>query len=260
FAGIDVQIMPAVRFDYSSQFKGALNGRCGFMASLPPLQGVEPSLFATIGSSYRSPTFLELYWPYGMGNPDLKKERSVDMDGGIQIRTGAGRTRITNRVAVYSMRLDDMIVPDDFWTPQNLDKASIAGFRFKSQIRFSDCYDAAFDFVYNDVRNSRTNTVLAYRPRYMATFTNGFAVRRLTAGFALRYSSEQYVDEANTQVLLPAVTADVNLGVLLVRLGGDNGGLRLVYDALNITNQDRMVSFGYPLPRREHRLGLKVGF
>jgi vitamin B12 transporter len=258
--GVNLRAMPAVRFDYSSQFKGALNGRFGLMASLPTIQEVEPSVFANIGSSYRSPTFVDLYWPYGMGNPALKKENSFDVDGGIQIRTGSGKISLSNRAAVFLMRLDDMIVLDDTWKPQNLDKASIAGFKFKSEVRYSDVYNAAFDFVYNNARNGSTDNVLTYRPRYIATFTSGLSVQRLTAGFTLRYSSEQFIDAANAQLLPAAISADVNFGITLVRTGDNGSRLRLVYDALNITNQDRMMARGYPLPKREHRLSLKAGF
>jgi vitamin B12 transporter len=260
FFGINLRAIPAVRFDYSSIFKGSLNGRFGLMATLPQLQAVEPSVFANIGSSYRSPTFIDLYWPYGGGNPDLIKEKGFDVDGGIQISTNSGNIGVCNRAAVFLMRLEDMIVLDDMWKPQNLDKASITGFKFKSQVRYSELYDIVFDFVYNNARNSVTDNVLTYRPRYMATFTNGLSLWRLTAGFALRYSSEQFIDETNTQSLPAVTTADVNLGITLMRAGTGGSRLRLVYDALNITNEDRMAVAGYPLPRREHRLSLKAGF
>jgi len=260
FGVVDLRAMPAVRFDYSSIFKGALNGRFGLMATLSQIPSVEPSVFANVGSSYRSPTFIDLYWPYGGGNPDLKKEKGFDVDGGIQVRTNSGKISVCNRAAVFLMRLEDMIVLDDMWKPQNLDKASITGFKFKSQVRYSDAYDIAFDFVYNNARNSSTDNVLTYRPRYIATFTNGLSVGRLAAGFALRYSSEQFIDGANTQSLPAAITADVNLGITFMRPGADGSWLRLVYDVFNITNEDRMAAPGYPLPKREHRLSLKAGF
>lgn len=258
--GVDVRAMPAVRFDYSSIFKSAFNGRLGIMATFPRVQAVEPSVFANIGSSYRSPTFIDLYWPYGMGNPDLKKERSFDVDGGIQVRTGNGDVSISNRAAVFLMRLNDMIVPDNRWKPQNLDKASITGFKFKSQFRYSHTYDAAVDFVYNNARNGMTDNVLKFRPRYIATMSNQLSVQRLTAGFAVRYSSQVFTDDANTQSLPASITAEVNLGITLMRCGADGSGIKLVYDALNITNEDRMDAAGYPLPKREHRLSLKAGF
>jgi len=259
-SGVVLRAMPAVRFDYSSIFKGALNVRLGLMATFSRVPSVEPSVFANVGSSYRSPTFIDLYWPYGGGNSDLKKEKGFDVDGGIQVRTGSGNISISNRATVFLMRLEDMIVLDDMWKPQNLDKGSITGFKFKSQVRYSDAYDVAFAFIYNNARNSSTDNVLTYRPRYIATFTNGFSAGRLAAGFALRYSSEQFIDGANTESLLAAVTADVNFGITLMRSVSGGNGLRLVYDVLNVTNEDRMAAPGYPLPKREHRLSLKAGF
>jgi len=264
-AGVVVKAMPAVRFDYSSIFNGALNGRLGLMAALP--LAFEPSLFANIGSSFRSPSFDDLYWPDEMGmkgNPDLKRERSFDIDGGIQIRKNEGKVDFSNRVSLFLMRLDDMILwaplPDHTWSPQNIDKASIAGFKFNSRLRYSTVYDIAFNFVYNNARNRDSNTVLIYRPRFTSVFSSGFSAGRLSAGFVFRSSSEVFTNDANTRSLPSVVTADVNLGIQLTPPAYRGKGLRLVYDVLNVTNKDRMAAEGYPLPKREHRLSCKAGF
>jgi outer membrane cobalamin receptor len=201
---------------------------------------------------------------FSRGNPDLKRERSVDMDGGVIVRARRGGAAISNRLSIFLLRLDDMILwaplPDYTWTPKNVDNATIAGLKYRSEFRYSEAIRASFDYVYSNARKTGTDTVLIYRPRHVAVFTNSLSAWRVTAGFSLRYSGEVFADEANTRELPASVTANMNLGVMVVGPGSDGGGIRLVYDIFNVTNEDHFLAEGYPLPKREHRLSLKADF
>jgi vitamin B12 transporter len=260
-----IKVTPAVRYDYSSIYNGTFNGRFGVIGTWQML--LKPSVFANLGSSYRSPPFDYLYWPqdaYAVGNPALKPERGTDFDGGAQVRYDVGKASITARSSFFYMKLSDMMIwqprPDGIWTIKNIDKASIKGAKANAGFRYSKTWDGSFDFVYTNARNTNSTTVLIYRPEYIATFSSQWSGSRLTAGISCRFTGQVYTNELNTDSLPSTLTFDANIGYKILALGPRDEGIRLVYDILNITNQELSTNKGYPLPGREHRVSLKMNF
>ncbi|MGA2505921.1 MAG: TonB-dependent receptor [Chitinispirillaceae bacterium] len=255
---------PAVRYDYSSIFKGALDGKAGLIATwkVP----AEPSLFFNIGNAFKSPAFSDLYWPqdaWSIGNPHLKPERSVDWDIGAQLHHRVAAIDYSGRITYFRMRLNDMIIweprPDFVWTPVNVAAATIRGCKISTQLRLFKMYATSFDCAYSLARDANTGKTLIYRPRYAATYTNALEAGRITFGITVRYSSEVFTDESNTGQLPASTIFDANLGIKIASVGED-GDARLVYDILNLTDEQHVTNEGYPLPGREHRLSLKLSF
>ncbi len=256
---------PAVRFDYSTIHGGSLNAKTGFIAAWKgPLY---PSLFVNAGTSERSPSFNDLYWPrdaYTVGNPDLTPEKGVSLDAGIQLRqsfaSAAGRGRFT----VYSMRLDDMILwqPDTnwVWSPANVAQAQIRGYKADLVLTWSGIGDFGLNLAMNDARDGNTDKVLIYRPKYIANMSGRRFGNRTSQGVSVRYSGQTYINAENSDSLPSTVTIDVNAGCKVLSTGIDRQGLWLVYDMINITNQAYSAMDGYPLPGREHRLSVKMDF
>ena len=80
-------------------------------------------LSASYGSAFHAPTFNDLYFPFGSGNPNLKpeKSRSTELGASQQLRTWNWA------VNAYQTRIAQMIALDSNFFPSNLSKARIQG-------------------------------------------------------------------------------------------------------------------------------------
>ncbi|MCU0609215.1 MAG: TonB-dependent receptor [Chitinispirillaceae bacterium] len=256
---------PSARYDYSSIYNGAANGKISLLSIWNT--GFHPGLFFTIGNSYRSPSFNDLYWPadaYAAGNPDLKPETSLSIDGGIRMQHRLDKFSISCRASAFRMRLTDMIAWQEispwFYSPRNIADAMIRGASLKINIDQSSLYRTALDFTYNQARDNQSHLFLAYKPEYVMIYSNALASDRFSAGITCRYSGKVFTDAANTKTMPSTVRLDANAGLKVYSFGSGTGSVRVAYDILNIFNEQLATNEGYPLPGREHRLGLKIGF
>lgn len=80
-------------------------------------------LMASYGSAFHAPTFNDLYFPYGSGNPDLKPEKSRSAELGLSQQ----KDRWNWAVNAYETRVDQLIALNSFYFPLNISKARIRG-------------------------------------------------------------------------------------------------------------------------------------
>ena len=80
-------------------------------------------LSASYGSAFHAPTFNDLYYPYGSGNPDLKPEKSRSAELGLSRQLDAWHWALN----AYQTRIDQLIALDSHYFPMNVSKARIRG-------------------------------------------------------------------------------------------------------------------------------------
>lgn len=80
-------------------------------------------LSASYGSAFHAPTFNDLYYPYGSGNPDLKPEKSRSAELGLSQQLDAWNWALN----AYQTRIDQLIALDPNYFPSNISKARIRG-------------------------------------------------------------------------------------------------------------------------------------
>ena len=80
-------------------------------------------LTASYGSAFHAPTFNDLYYPYGSGNPDLKPEKSRSGELGLS-QQGDGWNWALN---AYQTKIDQLISLDSNYFPMNISQARIRG-------------------------------------------------------------------------------------------------------------------------------------
>ena len=80
-------------------------------------------LSASYGSAFHAPTFNDLYYPYGSGNPDLKPEQSRSAELGLGRQLGSWNWAVN----AYQTRIDQLIALDSNYFPTNVSKARIRG-------------------------------------------------------------------------------------------------------------------------------------
>ena len=80
-------------------------------------------LTASYGSAFHAPTFNDLYYPYGSGNPDLKPEQSRSAELGLSQQRGAWNWGVN----AYQTKIDQLIALDANYYPSNISQARIRG-------------------------------------------------------------------------------------------------------------------------------------
>ncbi len=80
-------------------------------------------LTASYGSAFHAPTFNDLYFPFGSGNPDLAPEKSRSAELGLSQQTN----RWSWALNAYQTRIDQLISLDNNFYPRNISQARIRG-------------------------------------------------------------------------------------------------------------------------------------
>ena len=120
--------LAGVRYEHNQQFGDHVTGNLGAGWKLSP----QVRLTATWGTAFHAPTFNDLYYPGGFGNPALKPEDSRSTELGIE---GMERT-LRWSVRAYQTDVNNLIV-FDFGTnlPQNINRARIRGVELSGEWR-----------------------------------------------------------------------------------------------------------------------------
>lgn len=113
------EFQASARHDHNGQFGNHDTGALAWGYRLD--HGLR--LSASYGSAFHAPTFNDLYYPYGSGNPDLKPETSRSVELGLA-QQGEGWNWALN---AYQTRINQLITLDANYYPRNLSRARIRG-------------------------------------------------------------------------------------------------------------------------------------
>ncbi|HEY8682913.1 MAG TPA: TonB-dependent receptor, partial [Rhodanobacter sp.] len=117
FGSNEVQL--SARRDHNGQFGDHNTGAAAWGYHFD--DGVR--LLASYGSAFHAPTFNDLYYPFGSGNPDLKPEKSRSVELGLSQQLNAWNWAVN----AYQTRIDQLITLDSNFVPQNISQARIRG-------------------------------------------------------------------------------------------------------------------------------------
>ncbi|WP_288380189.1 TonB-dependent receptor domain-containing protein [uncultured Massilia sp.] len=156
---------------------------------------------ASVGSSFRAPTFNELYYPnYGL--PTNKPEKGRNLEAGL--RYDAGQLQVD--ATWYRNRLTDMIVSA---TPcpgrpgscaYNVNEALLEGVTVAAQTRVA-MVNLRGSLDWQDPRDETTGKQLARRARRLAKFAADSSFGTVKAGAEVVLSGERFDDAANNRRL-----------------------------------------------------------
>lgn len=156
---------------------------------------------ASIGTSFRAPTYNELYYP-GYGLPTNKPEQGRNAEVGV--RWQAAGTEL--QAHYYRNRLTDMIVtvnPCPSRTGScayNVNHALLEGWTMSAATRLRGI-DLQASVDLQDPRDRTTGKQLARRTRRHASLAASYAVRQLDLGAELQASGSRFDDAANLRRL-----------------------------------------------------------
>ncbi|HRK86710.1 TonB-dependent receptor [Alcaligenes ammonioxydans] len=155
-------------------------------------------------TGFRAPTFADLYSPYNwgfQGNPDLKPEKSRNVEG--HIRYTDDTTQLG--MVVYQNRIRDMINPyvcdaNFECTTSNTEKARITGLTLTAVKQLGDTtLSASADFADPKDRNTDKQLIRRAKQNYKVAVEHTFG--DLKTGAEYLFASHRYDDAKNEQRL-----------------------------------------------------------
>lgn len=153
--------------------------------------------FASYGTAFTAPTFNDLYYPFGIGNPNLKPSTSKSLELGLKGLAGP----LSWRGALFQTHIDDLIGwnPVKF-TTENIDKARIQGLELGLDTQLLGWQlAAALDLMDPENRSQGPNygKQLARRPEQKFTLSLDRDFGRYSLGATLLTEAQRFDDPAN---------------------------------------------------------------
>ena len=120
----DHRLQANLRHDDNSQFGGKTTGIAAYGYQL----NTDWRASASYGTAFKAPTFNDLYYPGGSGNPDLKPETARNAEAGLTWEKGGQRFAAT----YFRNKVTDLIewvalATPPYYTPMNVSKATLSG-------------------------------------------------------------------------------------------------------------------------------------
>jgi len=169
-------------------------------------------LRASGGTSFRAPTFNDLYSP-NSSNPDLEPEESTSYELGIEGRYA----HLFWDVALFYSNVDKLIVydPDDNYTPYNVDKTRLKGIELTSGWE-QDGWRLQASATFGDYEDRQTGEQLIRRAENTVRIDLDKTVASWNFGTSFRAESHRYNDEENSQRIAGFGVWDVRVSKELV--------------------------------------------
>ena len=180
-------IIPSVRWDHSDVFGSEVTGKLGTTYKMS--KGLR--FKANVGTAYRAPTASELYFDWRhtpaarvnvhiVGNPDLKPEKALNFDLGIEGERGKTFGKLTyfhNKVEdLINVNVVNTVIPGpppptilSTGTYQNIDNATIQGVELEAKQDLGSGFALRGLYTYLDAQDDKTNTRLMGRARHKAS-------------------------------------------------------------------------------------------
>ncbi len=232
------------------------------------------ALRAGAGTSFRPPTFDDLFWPArasAAGNPHLRPECARDLDLAVEARRGASRAQI----ALFTSRVSDLIQwtpgADGVWRPRNVLDARLRGVEADGSVGLRELgmpgrlagvpmpayVEAALNWLEAEDRTGDPVTgamQLVGRPRAFGFVELGWRTGPWTLAAGARATARIPLTAANTK------WSD-GYAVWHARLRWQAGpSLRLDLEGRNLLDARYEDLRGYATSGREFLLGLRYGF
>lgn len=235
-----------MRHDDNQQFGGHTTGGLGWGLDLA--HGLR--LNASAATSFKAPTFNDLYFPFGSGNPDLEPERAKTANLGIA-QYGENWNWSIN---AFESRVDDLIFLDGNFVPQNIQEARIRG----AELTFATTlagFDLSTELSHVDPRDRsdsiNNGNLLARRARHSGRLDIDRSFGDFRIGTTLRASSSRYDNPTNTLCVAGYGTLDVRAAWAFTP------GWTLEARATNVLDKDYETVGWYYQPGREYGIALR---
>lgn len=191
----------SLRNDDSSQYGSKTTGSLGYGYRITDALRVN----ASAGTSFRAPTYNELYYP-GYGVPGNRPERGRNIEAGVYYEKGSDRLS----AVFYRNRVTDLIgysgecpvSPENypFGCAYNINRALLTGVTLGASTRFGP-YTLRGSLDFQNPRDETTDLLLPRRARRHGSLALDYAAGAFSGGIETRFASRRYDDGANSTAL-----------------------------------------------------------
>ncbi len=236
----------SLRHDDNEQFGGHSTGSVGYGLAF----GDGFRFTASAGTGFKVPTFNDLYYPGGFGNPELEPEESRTLNLGIA-QYGDGWNWTFN---AFQTDIDELIGYDVNFALVNVDEARIRGAELTGFLSLAG-WDLNAELSHIDPRNhsagSNHDHWLPRRSRNTARVDMDRAFGAFRFGVSAFGNGARYDDAANANRLPGYGTLDLRLEYAI------NPDWTLQARASNVFDRDYETIAWYNQPGREYTLTLR---
>ena len=268
-ADLETRLFGAFRYDDYSQFGSSINPKAGI--NIRPLATFPLSLRANVGTSFRVPTFNDLYYSstYYNGNQNLKPEKSTDFDLGAVVEIGQNSSPLFGDLDFDYYQIDtrDGIVlqelADFTSTEANLQKISSRGLELSMDINYESVLLLKANYFFgkslnvSDPGTADYEKQLVYIPQQQSSLVAEVTPWILKFTAAIQYVGERFY-LANNTASLPSYSAINIAASALIETGSFETLPEISID--DLSNRRYEVVYEYPMPGRTYRVGLGIQF
>lgn len=263
-----INVYPSIRFDHFSDVPGALNPKLGVNIGLWRSPGIR--FKSSYGTSFRAPTFYDLYWKNG-GNPTLQPERSLSFDAGFLVSSDlSGPFQI--EASYFDISTKDRIVwtpgKSGLWSPKNLQKVNSSGIEIiaawhvvNNHVVVSASYSNSDSRKTSaDSPDDQTvNKQLPFIPHEMAGVSLALSLGVTTVNVHHTFTGYRYTTETNDPhfILSGYHKTDANVSI---RLSERPFVADARFEVTNLFNTDYQVFPNFPMPLRTFAVKALVEF
>jgi vitamin B12 transporter len=188
-----------LRKDFNSAYDDAVTGNIGYAYAL----NSNWTLASSYGTAFVSPSFNYLYSladPYALGNPNLKPEKSKNIEASMRYRDDSSSLSLT----VFQNKIDDFIIysnpnfiTDSRTTTQNLNKAKIQGLTISGD-QFLGHFQIKGSLTTQSAKNEDTDLYLPRRAKTFGNINLNYYVGYWNIGIEEIFSNKRFDNKENT--------------------------------------------------------------
>lgn len=179
-----------VRYDDNNQYGDFTSWNFGVAVPLAESSKV----FVSYNQAFRAPTFSELYYP-NYDNPNLKPEESQSVEVKL---THSLNEKAHIEVSVYQTEIDDAIVNDENWIPNNIGAVDITGAEIV-YIQQWNQWTLHSNASYVDARDNASGGFLNRRPKKTANLELSRKMGDWSVGSSIFASGASWDDALSTR-------------------------------------------------------------
>jgi len=249
-----------LRKDFNSAYDDAVTGNVGYAYAF----NSNWTLSSSYGTAFVSPSFNYLYSlaePFALGNPNLRPEKSKNIEGSIRYKDGSGSMSLT----MFQNKIDGLIVYNSAAeegsriSTQNLNKAEIQGLTISGD-QFLGHFQIKGSVTSLSAKNEDTDLYLPRRAKAFGNINLNYYIGYWNVGIEESFSDKRFDDKDNVVKLsgyaLTNIVADYKI----------NDKLKLNLRLNNVFDKDYSLAaegrsgFKYQTPGRSLFANLRYDF
>ena len=185
------------RKDFNSVYEDAVTGNIGYAYSIDP----NWTITSSYGTAFVSPSFNFLYSladSFALGNPNLKPEKSKNIEGSIRYKDDSGSMSLT----MFQNKIDDFIIytapaeAGSRTSTQNLNKAEIQGLTISGD-QFFGHFQIKGSATGQSAKNEDTDKYLPRRASLIGNINLNYYIGNWNIGVEETFSGKRFDDKEN---------------------------------------------------------------